>query len=144
MLYYTNSMSMKSYKAYSQIFLALALAVIAVLLATQFPKFQSFFKSSVLPTDSNGPIANRATITADDNGKIFTYPLTSRFTLLLDKTQYPPGKLFWTPETIIGKISNVQASESPNLIPTRFEAAQPGTTVIRNNDFSVTIIVTTE
>lgn len=137
-------MKQKNIRGYSQIFLILALVTVAALLIWQFPYYKELFISQVKPTQTAGPIIGQYTITLDDNGKTFSYPLTSRFTVELDKTQYPPEKLYWSPETVIGKVSNVPSSESQTVIPVRFEAAQPGTTVLQDNDFSVTIVVTAQ
>lgn len=130
-------------KAYSQIFLVLAVITIIGLLIWQYPMYKQIFERQTETAQPSGPITDHYTITANDNSKTFTYPLTSRFTVLLDKTQYPPEKLIWNPDVILGKISNVQA-ETSNEFPIRFEAAQPGTAVMQNGDFSVTIIVTAQ
>lgn len=135
---------MKQTRGYSQIFLVLALVTIAALLIWQYPYYKELFVHELKPTQTAGPITDQYTITAQDNGKTFSYVMTSRFTLILDKTAYPPEKITWSPDIVLGRISDVPAPENPNDALTRIEAVQPGTAVIRDNDFSVTIVVTAQ
>ena len=79
-------------------------------------------------------------ITAADSGQTFTYPLTTRFTVLLNPQDYPVDQLTCQPEGILGRISNVPEVQPP-LQAFRFEAVQPGSCTLQAGDFQVTINV---
>ncbi len=135
---------MKQTRGYSQIFLILGLVTIAALLAWQYPYYKELFVRGIKPAQTAGPITGQYTISAQDNGKTFSYVMTSRFTVILDKNAYPPEKLIWSPDIVLGRISDTSAPENPADALTRIEAVQPGTAVIKDNDFSVTIVVTAQ
>lgn len=80
-------------------------------------------------------------ITADDNGKTFSYGITSRFTVILDESKYPKKNLACSPDGIVGSISNIP-SVKPPLYAARFEAVTAGTCLLKDGDFSVTILIT--
>ena len=96
------------------------------------------------PTVSNTPAGPQPTqqfvITENDNGKTFTYTVTSRFTVELDQNRYPKENLSCEPAGIIGSISNIPAVEPP-LFAARFEAVKPGTCTLRDDGFEVSIRV---
>lgn len=75
-----------------------------------------------------------------DSGGTFTYRVTSRFTVVLERGVNPPAHLRCTPEGIIGSISNVPSVAEP-YYAARFEAVAPGTCDLRDDGFSATIIV---
>jgi hypothetical protein len=77
-------------------------------------------------------------ITEADSGQIFTYTVTSRFSVILDATRYSPDHLSVVPTGVIGDISNVPDVDPP-LQATRYEGVNPGTCTIRNGDFVVTV-----
>lgn len=87
------------------------------------------------------PVTGVYTIAAADNGKTFSYPVTSRFMVELDGKQYPQAELNCSPNGIIGSISNTVAV-TPPLYAARFETVQPGTCLLSDRDFSVHILVT--
>jgi hypothetical protein len=81
-----------------------------------------------------------ATITTESNGKTFTFTLTSRFAIFLDDEKYPLSQLRCEPEPVFGYISN-GSFRGFKLYPVEYEAAKIGECVLRNGDFSATIIV---
>lgn len=90
---------------------------------------------------SETPIQDQYEIRAEDSGKTFSYPLTSRFTVLLDAATNPKAELSCDPVGILGPISNIP-SVAPPLYAARFETVTTGTCVLRDRDFSVTIVST--
>lgn len=93
-------------------------------------------------TSTTAPITNVYEIRVGDSGKTYAYPLTSRFSLILDRTQYPSSSisLACTSPNVLGPISNIP-SVMPPLYAVRYEAVASGTCLIRDKDFSVTILV---
>lgn len=81
---------------------------------------------------------NEYEINGLDSGKVFSYPMTSRFTLLLDSKTYPEASLIVKPAGIIGRVTDV-ATATPPLYAVRYEGAATGTAEIADKDFSVTI-----
>jgi hypothetical protein len=79
-------------------------------------------------------------ITLEDNGKRFSYPVTSRFSVMLDTATHPAEELAQEPEGLLGRIGS-EPAVPPQLYVVRFEAVRPGTTVLSNRDFRVTIDV---
>lgn len=92
-----------------------------------------------VPAQGEGPIENQYAITEADNGKIFAYPVTSRFSVELDSTRFSQV-VSCAPDGVVGAISNVP-SVPPPLFAVRFEAVAPGTCVLSDGMFSVTIVV---
>lgn len=70
------------------------------------------------------------TITEADNGKVFTYTITTRFTLALDSVKYPSSKTICVPEMIFGAIAGTSS----------YEIYKTGKCQLQNGDFQVTII----
>ena len=85
-------------------------------------------------------IENQYELTANDSGKMFAYPVTSRFSVFLDEAHYPKQKLRCSPGGIVGQISNVPVVPPP-LYVVRYEAVSTGTCVLQDGDFSATIVV---
>ncbi len=81
-----------------------------------------------------------AQIKLSDNGKTFTYHITDRFSVFLDDATYPVKNLSCAPTGIIGYVSN-GSFRGPNNYPIMFEAAAEGQCVLKDGDFSVTIVV---
>ncbi len=79
-------------------------------------------------------------ITEADMGKTFVYPLTSRFSVMLDGTKYAPQNLHCDKEGILGSISNIP-SVAPSRFAKRFEAVARGLCTLIDGDFSVKIRV---
>jgi hypothetical protein len=95
--------------------------------------------AAVSPT-SEPQLSTTYEITEADNGKTFTYTVTSRFSVILDGKKYPPADHSVAPTDIIGYISNVPSVDPP-LQAVRYEGVNPGTCTIRNGDFAVTVII---
>jgi hypothetical protein len=91
------------------------------------------------PFVAPAPVENQYAITAADNGKTFSYPLTSRFSVFLDSTLYPQKNLTCSPQGIVGSISNIAPAPSPNLYSVRFETVATGTCILQDGAFSATI-----
>jgi hypothetical protein len=70
------------------------------------------------------------TITEADKGKVFTYTITTRFTLALDDIKYPSSKTICVPEMIFGAIAGTSS----------YEIYKTGKCQLQNGDFQVTII----
>ena len=83
---------------------------------------------------------NAAQIKLSDNGKTFTYHITDRFSVFLDDTKYPVKDLTCMPAGIIGYVSN-GSLRGPNNYPIMFEAVAEGQCVLKDGDFSVTIVI---
>ena len=81
-------------------------------------------------------------ITEKDSGKTFTYSVTSRFSIILDKNKYPKDnfRVSCDGDTVIGSISNIP-SVAPPLYAVRYEGVAPGKCVIANGSFLVTIVI---
>jgi hypothetical protein len=92
------------------------------------------------PTPAGPPDVLRIT----NNGGTFTYHVTVRFVVYLDRATYPASAYACTPDGIIGNVSNATGiiDESTGLISMGYEAVAPGRCVLSNGDFSVTIVVT--
>jgi hypothetical protein len=88
---------------------------------------------------TTAPIADQFELTAADNGKSYTYPVTSRFDVILDGTQYP--RPVCVPTGILGPISNIPATEAP-MVATSFEAVVPGSCTLVAGNWQVVIMVT--
>jgi len=83
---------------------------------------------------------NNAQIKLSDNGKMFSYHLTDRFTVFLDDTKYPVKDLECTPEGIIGYVSNGSLGGLDHY-PIMFEAVAEGTCRLEDHDFHADIVV---
>lgn len=83
-------------------------------------------------------------LTASDTGKYFSYPPTSRFSVVLNGTQYPSSSLqaMCTATSVIGAISNQPSAPGTGEYARGFEAVSPGTCLITNDGWRVTILVT--
>ena len=92
------------------------------------------------PTADSSLRSSQSQLTEEDNGKTFTYTLTSRFMLFLDDEKYPLENLTCTPEGIIGYVSNGSLN-GPDNYPIMFEAVQSGECLLQNGDFQVHIVV---
>jgi hypothetical protein len=94
-----------------------------------------------IPSPTSPPqhaVSTRYTITEQDNGQVFTYRPTSRFTVELDDSIHPRSQLQCLPEPIIGYISN--GSSGGSGYPIRYEVGREGTCDLVSGDFRVTII----
>lgn len=92
------------------------------------------------PTITEASQDESADITAKDNGKTFSYIVTQRFSVELDKNLYPISSLKCNPDGTIGQVSNLSIN-GPDNYPIGFQALKPGTCILKNGDFSVTIRV---
>jgi hypothetical protein len=93
--------------------------------------------AAVMPT-AEPQLSTTYEITEADNGKTFTYAVTSRFSVILDGNKHPPDDFTVAPSGVIGYISNVPSVDPP-LQAVRYEGVIPGTCTIRNGDFAVTV-----
>jgi len=75
-----------------------------------------------------------------DNGKTFTYTVTSRFMIFLDDTHYPLGELVCEPKWIVGYVSNGSLRRS-GYYPIMFEATEEGTCILKDRDFQIRLVV---
>ena len=75
-----------------------------------------------------------------DVGRTFTYRVTDRFSVSLDRTRYPVTTLTATPTGIVGLVSNGSVN-GPEDYPVMFEAVQPGECLLEARDFRVRIVV---
>lgn len=75
-----------------------------------------------------------------DSGRTFSYPVTSRFTLVLDERLHPRTELrvACTPDAVLGPISNIPAVPAPRYA-VRYEGLRPGTCTITDREWVVTI-----
>lgn len=88
------------------------------------------------------PASHLYEITEIDSGRIFTYTLTERFSVILDSNKYPRENFKYEPPGIVGAVSNIYPVPDP-LYMMRYETVKPGTGTIRNGKFAVTINVVT-
>ncbi len=91
-------------------------------------------------TSTSVPSSTQYEITQADNGRTFTYNVTTRFSVFLDSTKYPKDELKCLPEGIIGSISNIPPFQPPQYV-VRYETIQPGDCTLQDRDFHVTIKV---
>lgn len=92
------------------------------------------------PTVEPASLSQPYDLIEEDNGKTFTYKITSRFTISLDDKKHPLKNLTCTPEGIIGSVSNGSVN-GPDNYPIMFEAVQAGECLLHNGDFQVHIII---
>lgn len=119
--------------------------VLATLILGGFFVFSNQRSSNNKSTGTSTPVFSNCSLNncpfeiyAEDSGKVFTYSVTSRFTVFLDPNKFPPKELKCDPEGIIGYVSNVPAAFN-GLTPSRFEGVQEGTCNLKDRDFNVTI-----
>ncbi|MBI2013634.1 MAG: hypothetical protein HYS87_02300 [Candidatus Colwellbacteria bacterium] len=94
--------------------------------------------TDVLPTPA---ITDRYQVKAEDNNKTFEYNTMSRFTILLEPTDYGPDyEIKCNPEGAVKLISNTPSADLPEG-GTRFEAVNEGKCTIANGDFSIKIVI---
>lgn len=79
-------------------------------------------------------------ITADNNGMTYTFVLTSRFSLVLEESDYPRANLHasCTPSNILGQISNVEPVP-PDYYVIRYEGTAVGSCTLADGNFQVVI-----
>ncbi len=102
---------------------------------------------SVLPSPTLEPAAVDAiewmkehSINLRDNGRTFTFTVTSRFMVFLDEKDYPLNELKCEPKWIMGYASN-GSLRGPDYYPIMFEAAEEGTCILKDRDFQIRIVV---
>jgi len=81
-------------------------------------------------------------IVASDSGKSFDIWITSRVSIVLNKTEYPIANLEQNcvPKDVLGQVSNIP-SVPPDYYVIRYEGVWLGQCIIRNGQFEVTIHV---
>ncbi len=73
-----------------------------------------------------------------DSGRMFIYPVATRFEVFLDESKNPQSSVQCLPDGVI----NLQRYASAgSLYSASFETLAPGTCVLAAMDFSVTIVV---
>jgi hypothetical protein len=88
-------------------------------------------------------LSSQYQITLQDNGRTFTYTVTSRFLLYLDKTRYLKNEQVCQPEGIASWVSNAMGlyDENLKLDSVGFETVKPGICVIQVSNFQIIIQV---
>jgi hypothetical protein len=96
-----------------------------------------------MTVDSRVTLSAQYKLTIRDNGRIFTFSVTSRFLLYLDKTLYPKNEQICQPDGIASWVSNAMGlyDEKLKLDSVGFETVKPGVCVIQVRDFRVVIQV---
>ena len=87
------------------------------------------------------PGAEALDIRERDSGKVFTFPKSTKFTIILDGRKYPADHIVTEPEGILGRVAEAPSVEPP-YYAVRFEAVRPGTAVVRVGAFGITVQVT--
>lgn len=85
-------------------------------------------------------VTNPAELRVAHSGKVYTYHVGDRFTLILDSNSYPQTQMSFEPGGVISVDSSVPQVAPPNYAA-EFVAVAPGEVVLKNGDFSVTIRV---
>lgn len=83
-----------------------------------------------------------AAINLQSNGKIYKFNVGEHFSMFLDDEKYPRGQLKVECEHagILGSRMGANPG-GPRFYPIPFEAVEPGICILKNGDFTVTIIV---
>ena len=81
-------------------------------------------------------------ITVSDSGKAFSYPIGSRFTVILDSTLYPENALSCAPPSS-GVVRQVETQKEvkPPLYARTFEVTGSGACTMTNTRFIAAIVV---
>jgi len=106
--------------------------------------------STTTPTSSGNPLTTPSPslltqqyqFTAQDSGRTLIYTITSRFGIILSAQQYPKKQLQVSciPAGVLGSISNIPAV-APPLYAVRYEGVKPGTCIIKDGNFHLTVII---
>jgi hypothetical protein len=94
-------------------------------------------------TPSTGSARPAFEISELDAQSTISYPVTSRFMLVLDEQAHPRAELrvACTPDGVLGPISNVPPVAAPRYA-VRYEGLLPGTCTVTDRDFVVTVRIT--
>jgi hypothetical protein len=85
---------------------------------------------------------DNAQITLKSKGGVFTAVADgSKFLVFLDDEKFPVKSLFCEPKGVIDLMPVQDTGRGPDMYPVMFMAVAPGKCVLRNRDFSVTVIV---
>jgi hypothetical protein len=110
------------------------------------PPSSSQLPEEAMPTPADtleapAAVSDQFAITLKDNGRTFTYRVTTRFALFLDKDIYPESEQQCKPAGIASYVSNASGlyDEQLKLTSVGFEGVQPGTCVVEIRDFRVVI-----
>ena len=106
-------------------------------LLQNFPSF--IFWALLIFMSGCTPVSRAYSITEKDNGKTFSFRITSRFGINLDENKHSFENLDYDDCTIIGRLSNWSV-QGPNNYPIGFQVVEKGICFIRNGDFEVQII----
>jgi len=109
--------------------------------ATMYPA-TPFPAAPQVSMDWTGWTPSPGEIMAGDSGKSFDFWLTSRFSIILNESDYPVANLDLTcnPKIVLGRISNVEPVP-PDYYVIRYEGSGLGQCTIQNGQFEVTINV---
>jgi hypothetical protein len=122
-------------RGFVAVLLVVALAVVLV--------WAAFWRTTWLPqapfnATSTPAQAERYELTLADNGRSFTYPITSRFDVMLPANYPRPDCV---PAGILGYISNAPAV-GPGVEASRYEAVMTGSCTLTSGDWQVVVLVT--
>ncbi len=79
-------------------------------------------------------------ITANDNGKTYSFPPGVHFSVFLDEEHYPKNELVCSPVGVVAHASVMPVATLP-LYAVRFDTVAPGSCRMHNKDFSMTVVV---
>ncbi len=98
--------------------------------------------SNLYSTPSSSYLTQQYQFTAQDSGRTVTYPITSRFGIILNGQKYPKNKiqLSCLPSGTLGSVSNIPYV-APPLYAVRYEGVRPGVCVVKNGTFHLTVII---
>ena len=124
----------------------LVVLIIATVIAIAFVGIRYANKSPVTVTpegiDLLSATEGPAEITVSDNGKAFSYPIGSRFTVLLDSTLYPENALSCAPPNSgVVRVVETAKEARPPLYARTFEVVKAGTCTMTNTRFIAAIVV---
>ncbi|GEM_PF-3706293 len=85
---------------------------------------------------------DNAQITLKSKSGVFTAVADgSKFLVFLDDEKYPVKSLICEPKGVIDRVPVQDTGRGPDMYPVMFIAVAPGKCVLRNRDFSVTVVV---
>ena len=96
--------------------------------------------ASIDTAGAKAVVTNPTELRVAHSGKVYTYHVGDRFTLVLDANTYPQAHMSFEPGGVISVDSNIPQVAPPNYAA-EFVAVAPGEVVLKNGNFSVTIRV---
>ncbi len=138
---YTFDMSrFRRKRTKSDLVITAAAGVLGLAVVLAFVGVLTYARSTEKKGD--GPTAEKSKheVTANDNGKVITFPVGVHFSVLLDEEHYPKTGLKCAPGGVVAHASDMPVAALP-LYAVRFDTISPGTCTLSNKDFSATIVV---